>query len=158
MALSPSHLAPRRRAAPTLHGRGVLFSVHGIPYALEAARVKHVLRDEGGAGAEVVYLDQPYPVIDLRAVLGFPAWNGPVGGPRGRVALLVAGAGRSGALLADAVMNLTALPASAIHPLPEGYDAPERRWLRGFARLEDRNVPLFDVDALLASRLERRHA
>jgi chemotaxis signal transduction protein len=55
-------------------------------------------------------------------------------------------------------MNLTALPASAIHPLPEGYDAPERRWLRGFARLEDRNVPLFDVDALLASRLERRHA
>ena len=137
MALSPSHLAPRRRAAPTLHGRGVLFSVHGIPYALEAARVKHVLRDEGGAGAEIVYLDQPYP---------------------GRVALLVAGAGRSGALLADAVMNLTALPASAIHPLPEGYDAPERRWLRGFARLEDRNVPLFDVEALLASRLERRQA
>ena len=97
-------------------------------------------------------------MIDLRAVLGFPGVERALGGPRGRVALLVAGAVRSGPCLPTPVMNLTALPASAIHPLPEGYDAPERRWLRGFARLEDRNVPLFDVDALLASRLERRHA
>ncbi len=158
MPLSPSHLAPRRRATPTLHGRGVLFSVHGTRYALEAARVKHVLRDEGGGGAEIVFLGVPYPVIDLRAVLGFPLWDGPVGGPRGRVALLVAGVGLSGALLADVVVTLTALPSSAISALPDGYAAPERRWLRGLARLEDRDVPLFDVDALLASHLERRHA
>ena len=158
MPLSPSHLAPRRRATPTLHGRGVLFSVHGTRYALEAARVKHVLRDEGGGGAEIVFLGVPYPVIDLRAVLGFPLWDGPVGGPRGRVALLVAGVGLAGALLADVVVTLTALPSSAISALPDGYDAPERRWLRGLARLEDRDVPLFDVDALLAAHLERRHA
>ena len=158
MPLSPSHLAPRRRATPTLHGRGVLFSVHGTRYALEAARVKHVLRDEGGGGAEIVFLGVPYPVIDLRAVLGFPLWDGPVGGPRGRVALLVAGVGLSGALLADVVVTLTVLPSSAISALPDGYDAPERRWLRGLAHLEDRDVPLFDVDALLASHLERRHA
>ena len=67
MPLSPSHLAPRRRTAPTLHGRGVLFSVHGRRYAVEAARVKHLLRDEGGAGAPVVFLGVPYPVLDLRA-------------------------------------------------------------------------------------------
>jgi hypothetical protein len=158
MPLSPSHLAPRRRATPTLHGRGVLFSVHGTRYALEAARVKHVLRDEGGGGAEIVFLGVPYSVIDLRAVLGFPLWDGPVGGPRGRVALLVAGVDLSGALLADVVVTLTALPSSAISALPDGYDAPERRWLRGLARLEDRDVPLFDVDALLAFHLERRHA
>ena len=158
MPLSPSHLAPRRRATPTLHGRGLLFSVHDTRYALEAARVKHVLRDEGGGGAEIVFLGVPYPVIDLRLLLGFPAWDGPVGGPRGRVALLVAGVGLSGALLADVVVTLTALPPSAISALPDGYDAPERGWLRGLARLEDRDVPLFDVDALLASRLERRHA
>jgi len=158
MPLSPSHLAPRRRATPTLYGRGVLFSVHGTRYALEAARVKHVLRDEGGGGAEIVFLGVPYPVIDLRAVLGFPLWDGPVGGPRGRVALLVAGVGLAGALLADVVVTLTALPSSAISALPDGYDAPERRWLRGLARLEDRDVPLFDVDALLAFHLERRHA
>src|SRR5258705_5025501 len=158
MPLSPSHLAPRRRATPPPHGRGVLFSVHGTRYALEAARVKHVLRDEGGEGAEIGLLGVPYPVIDLRAVLGFPLWDGPVGGPRGRVALLVAGVGLSGALLADVVVTLTALPSSAISALPDGYAAPERRWLRGLARLEDRDVPLFDVDALLASHLERRHA
>lgn len=158
MPLSPSHLAPRRRTAPTLHGRGVLISVHGSRYAVEAARVKHVLRDEGGGGAEVVFLGVPYPVIDLRALLGFPAWEGPVGGPRGRVVLLVAGVRLSGALLADVVVSLTALPSSAISALPDGYDAPERRWLRGLARLEDRDVPLFDVDALLASHLERSHA
>jgi chemotaxis signal transduction protein len=136
----------------------VLFSVHGTRYALEAARVKHVLRDEGGGGAEIVFLGVPYSVIDLRAVLGFPAWDGPVGGPRGRVALLVAGVGLAGALLADVVVTLTALPSSAISALPDGYAAPERPWLRGLARLEDRDVPLFDVDALLASHLERRHA
>jgi hypothetical protein len=157
MPLSPSHLAPRRRATPTLHGRGVLFSVHDTRYALEAARVKHVQRDAGGGDAEIVFLGVPYPVIDLRLLLGFPRWDGPVGGPRGRVALLVAGVGLSGALLADVVVTLTALPPSAISALPDGYDAPERGWLRGLARLEDRDVPLFDVDALLASRLERRH-
>ena len=158
MPLSPSHLAPRRRVPPTLHGRGVLFSVHGTRYAVEAARVKHVLRDEGGEGAELVFLGASYPVIDLRALLGLPAWSGPVGGPRGRVALLVAGVGLSAALLADVVVTLTALPSSAISPLPDGYEAPERRWLRGLARLEEENVPLFDVDALLASQLERRYA
>jgi chemotaxis signal transduction protein len=136
----------------------VLFSVHGTRYALEAARVKHVLRDEGGDRAEIVFLGVPYPVIDLRTILGFPAWDGPVGGPRGRVALLVAGVGLSAALLADVVVTLTALPASAISALPDDYGAPERRWLRGFARLEDRDVPLFDVDALLVSHLERRYA
>ena len=157
MPLSPSHLAPRRRATPTLHGRGVLFSVHGRRYAVEAARVKHLLRDEGGAGAPVVFLGVPYPVLDLRALLGFPACDGPVGGPRGRVLLLVAGVDLAGALLADVVVTLTALPSSAISALPEGYRAPERPWLRGLARLENQDVPLFDVDALLASHLERRH-
>ena len=155
MPLSPSHLAPRRRTAPTLHGRGVLFSVHGRRYAVEAARVKHLLRDEEGAGAPVVFLGVPYPVLDLRALLGFPAWDGPVGGPRGRVLMLVAGVSLSGALLTD--VTLTALPSSAISALPEAYSAPERRWLLGLARLENQDVPLFDVDALLASHLERRH-
>jgi chemotaxis signal transduction protein len=136
----------------------VLFSVHDTRYALEAARVKRVLRDEGSGGAEIVVLGVPYPVIDLRALLGFPMWNGPAGGPRGRVALLIAGVGLSAALLADVVVALTALPSSAISPLPDGYEAPERRWLRGFARLEEGDVPLFDVDALLASQLERRYA
>jgi len=70
----------------------------------------------------------------------------------------VAGVGLSAALLADVVVTLTALPPSAISPLPDGYGAPERRWLRGLARLENREVPLFDVDALLASELERHHA
>ena len=158
MPLSPSHLAPRRRVAPTLHGRGVLFSVHDTRYALEAARVKHVLRDEGSGGTEIVFLGVPYPVIDLRALLGFPTWHGAAGGPRGRVALLIAGVGLSAALLADVVVTLTALPSSAISPLPDGYEAPERRWLRGFVRLEEGDVPLFDVDALLATQLERRYA
>ena len=144
MPLSPSHLAPRRRTAPTLHGRGVL-----DPSDAGA--------DEGGAGAPVVFLGVPYPVLDLRALLGFPAWDGPVGGPRGRVLLLVSGVSLSGALLTDVVVTLTALPSSAISALPEAYSAPERRWLRGLARLENQDVPLFDVDALLASHLERRH-
>jgi chemotaxis signal transduction protein len=136
----------------------VLFDVHGSRYAVEAALVKHVLRVEGGEGAELVYLGVPYPVIDLRTLLGYPVWNGAMGGPRGRVALLVAGAGLSAALLADVVVTLTSLPSSAISPVPDGYAAPERRWLRGLARLEEGDVLLFDVDALLSSRREGRHA
>ena len=69
----------------------------------------------------------------------------------------MAGVSLSGALLTDVVVTLTALPSSAISALPEAYSAPERRWLLGLARLENQDVPLFDVDALLASHLEMRH-
>jgi CheW-like domain len=159
MPLRSSHLAPRRRVTPTLHGRYLLFSVHSRSYAVEASRVKHVQRAEGAtADGELIFLGVPYMVIDLRVLLGFPDWNGPVDGPRGRVAVLVAGVGLSAALLADAIVNLVLLPLDVIGTLPLDFAAPERRWLRGLARVDDREVPVLDLDALLPYRLERRHA
>ena len=157
MPLSPSHLAPRRRVTPTLHGRYLLFSVHNRSYAVEASCVKHVQRAEGAADGELIFLGVPYMVIDLRALLGFPDWDGPVDGPRGRVAVLVAGVGLCGALLADAIVNLVLLPLEVIGTLPLDFAAPERRWLRGLARVDGREVPVLDLDALLPYRLERRH-
>ena len=158
MPLSPSHLAPRPRATPTLRGRYVLFAVHGRTYAVEAPRVKHVQRAEGASGGEIVFLGVPYAVIDLRALLGFPDWDGPVEGPRGRVAVLVAGVGLAGALLVDSIVNLVLLPLDVVGSLPLDFAAPERRWLRGLARVDGRDIPVLDVDALLPYRLERRYA
>jgi hypothetical protein len=158
MPLSPSHLAPRRRATPTLQGRYVLIAVHGRTYGVEAARVKHVLRADGVSGAEIEFLGAAHAVIDLRALLGFPDWDGPLDGPRGRVAVLVSGVGLTGALLVDAVVNLVLLPLDVIGSLPLDFPSPERRWLRGLARVDGRDVPVLDVDALLPHRLERRYA
>jgi chemotaxis signal transduction protein len=158
MPLSPSHLAPRRVATPTLHGRYLLFAVHQRTYALEAARVKHVQRADAAADGETLSFGVPYAVIDLRGLLGFPAWDGPTAGPRGRVAVLVAGVGLAGALLVDAIVNLVLLPLDVVGSLPLDYPAPERRWLRGLARVGEIDVPVLDVDALLPYRLERRYA
>jgi chemotaxis signal transduction protein len=158
MPLSPSHLGPRRRATPTLHGRYVLLGVHGRTYGVEAARVKHVVRAEGITNGEIVFMGAPHTVIDLRGLLGFPDWDGPAAGPRGRVAVLVGGVGLAGALLADSIVNLVLLPLELIGSLPLDFAAPERRWLLGLARVEDRDVPVLDVDALLSQRLERRYA
>jgi hypothetical protein len=158
MPLSPSHLAPRRPAPPTLHGRYLLFSVHSRTYAVEAARVKHVQRADGAGEGEVLSLGAAYAVIDLRGLLGFPAWDGPPTGPRGRVAVLVAGVGLAGALLVDAIVNLVLLPLDVVGSLPLDFPAAERRWLRGLARVGEVNVPVLDVDALLPYRLERKYA
>lgn len=158
MPLSPSHLAPRLRPAPTLQGRYLLFSVHSRTYAVEAARVKHVQRADGAREGEVLAFGGGYAVIDLRALLGFPAWDGPGSGPRGRVAVLVAGVGLAGALLVDAIVNLVLLPLDVVGSLPLDYPAPERRWLRGLARVGEADVPVLDVDALLPYRLERKYA
>ena len=72
--------------------------------------------------------------------------------------MLVGGVGLSGALLVDAIVNLVLLPLDVIGSLPLDFSAPERRWLRGLARVDGHEIPVLDVDALLPYRLERRHA
>jgi chemotaxis signal transduction protein len=158
MPLSPSRLAPRLHRTPTLQGRYLLFALHGRAYAVEAARVKQVRRGEGAVDGQLVFLGVPYTVIDLRALLGFPEWRGAAEGPHGRVAVLVAGAGLSGALLVDAIVNLILLPFDVIRSVPPDFSAPERRWLRGLARVDGREIPVLDVDALLPCRPERTYA
>jgi CheW-like domain len=158
MPLSPSRLAPRPHHTPTLRGRYLLFAVHGRTYAVEASCVKQVRRGEGAVDGELFFLDAPYTVIDLRALLGFPEWSGAAEGPHGRVAVLVVGAGLSGALLVDAIVNLVLLPLDVVGSVPLDFSAPERRWLRGLARVDGREIPVLDVEALLPYRLERRYA
>ena len=158
MPLSPSRFVPRSYQTPTLQGRYLLFGVHGRAYAVGASCVKHVRRGEGAVDGELVFLDVSYTVIDLRALLGFPEWTGAAKGPHGRVAVLVAAAGLSGALLVDAILNLVLLPLDVIGSVPLDFSAPERRWLHGIARVDGREVPVLDVEALLPYRLERRYA
>jgi chemotaxis signal transduction protein len=158
MPLSPSRFAPRSHQTPTLQGRYLVFAVHGRTYAVEASCVKHVRRGEGVVDGELMFLGVPYAVIDLRALLGFPGWSGAADGPHGRVAVLVAGAGHSGALLVDAIVNLILLPLDVIGSVPLHFSAPERRWFRGLARVDGCEVPVLDVEALLPFRLERRYA
>jgi hypothetical protein len=55
-------------------------------------------------------------------------------------------------------VNLVLLPLDVVGSLPLDFAAPERRWLRGLARVDGRDIPVLDVDALLPYRLERRYA
>lgn len=158
MPLSPSRFAPRLHHTPILQGRYLLFALHGRTYAVEASRVKQVRRGDGAVDGQLAFLGAPYPVIDLRALLGFPEWRGAAQGPHGRVAVLVAGAGLCGALLVDAIVNLVLLPLDVVGSVPLDFPAPERRWLRGLARVDGREMPVLDVDVLLPCRLERTYA
>ena len=54
------------------------------------------------------------------------------------------------ALLVEAVLDLAALPAETLQPLPAALDPARARFLRGIARHEQLPVMLLDLDELIA--------
>jgi len=58
------------------------------------------------------------------------------------------------ALLVEAVLDLVALPASAIEPVPAALDPARARLLRGVAHHENQPIGLLDLDELIASLRE----
>jgi purine-binding chemotaxis protein CheW len=54
------------------------------------------------------------------------------------------------ALLVEAVLDLAALPADTVEPLPAALDPARARFLRGIARHEQQPVALIDLDELIA--------
>src|SRR5262249_26507166 len=99
---------------PKITRNVALFTVACVDYAIDAARVRHLLPPGREVGRSIVFEGSTFPVIDLRSVFRLPA------GPRtGRVLLMDDGMGRNAALMVDAMgmparldeRTLTALPA-----------------------------------------------
>jgi purine-binding chemotaxis protein CheW len=86
------------------------------------------------------------PVVELRPLLGLAM------APITRAARLVIIAHQEIdlALLVEAVLDLAALPADTLQPLPAALDPARARFLRGIADYEQQPVALIDLDELIA--------
>ena len=86
------------------------------------------------------------PVVELRSLLGLTI------APITRAARLVIVAHQDidMALLAESVLDLVALPAEALQPLPAALDPARARFLRGIAHHEQQPVMLLDLGELIA--------
>jgi len=150
--------APRSEGAvPFSWGRGdgesragtgrsvVLFTVAGVEYAIDAARVRHLVPASREAGRSIVFEGATYPLIDLRALFRLPA------APRtGRAVLVDDGAGRRAALMVDAVGTPARLGERALTALPPVFRGHERVRFEALALLDDRIVVVVAPRGLLA--------
>jgi purine-binding chemotaxis protein CheW len=59
------------------------------------------------------------------------------------------------ALLVEAVLDLVAISARSIEPVPAALDPARARFLRGIAQHDDRPVGLIDLDELIAGLREK---
>jgi purine-binding chemotaxis protein CheW len=86
------------------------------------------------------------PVVELRSLLGLTI------APITRAARLVIVAHQDidMALLAEAVLDLAALPADTLQPLPAALDPARARFLRGIAHHDQQPVMLLDLGELIA--------
>ena len=86
------------------------------------------------------------PLVELRPLLGLGV------GEVTRATRLVIAAQNDidMALLVEAVLDLTALPADTVEPLPAALDPARARFLRGIAHYDDQLVALLDLDELIA--------
>ena len=124
-------------------------------YALPSASVHEVVRYRtptpvpGAPAALPGILNQRgaiMPVVDPRLLLG-------LGQPpitRAARLVIVAYGDLDMALLVDGVLDLVALPANAIGPVPPALDPARARMIRGVARHDNQPVILLDLGELVA--------
>ena len=86
------------------------------------------------------------PVVELRPLLGLAMI--PV--TRSARLVIVTHQEIDMALLVEAVLDLAALPAETLQPLPAALDPARARFLRGIAQHEQQPVALIDLDELIA--------
>jgi len=91
------------------------------------------------------------PVVALHLLLGF----GPIELTRSARFVIVVHNEIGMALLVEEVLDLIALPASAVEPVPATLDPALARFLRGIGQHEERPVGLLDPDELIAGLREK---
>jgi len=130
-----------------------LFTVACVDYAIDAARVRHLVPPGREAGRSIVFEGVSFPVIDLRSVFRLPA------GPRtGRMLLMDDGAGRTAALMVDAVGAPVRLDERTFTALPPVFRGQERIRFEALAVLDDRIVVVIAPRGLLADARPRQVA
>ena len=146
-------MPPRRRPAPVPAGsrptagrRHVVFALAGVPYLLDASQVRRSLPAPASAAAEVLFLGEAYPLVDLRALFRLPESTAPA-----RLVLLVqATSGRAG-LVVDELLELAVIDETVVVPLPAPFQGVERLWFAGLVRLRGRVVVLLRLEAILGA-------
>ena len=133
----------------------LLLWLAGELYGVPSASVREVLRYRaytpvpGAPPALPGILSQRgaiLPVVELRPLLELEI--APV--TRATRLVIVAHQDVDMALLVEAVLDLAALPADTLDPLPAALDPARARFLRGVARHEQQPVALIDLDELIA--------
>ena len=133
----------------------LLIELAGELYGIPSASVREVLRYRaytpvpGAPPALPGILSQRgtiLPVVELRPLLGLEI--APV--TRATRLVFVAYQDIDMALLVEAVLDLAALAADTVEPLPAALDPARARFLRGIARHEQQPVALIDLDELIA--------
>jgi purine-binding chemotaxis protein CheW len=138
----------------------LLFRLERELYAVPSANVREIMRYRPwtpvpGAPASLPGIISQrgmiLPIVELRPLLGLEQ----AGITREARLVIVVHNDIGMALLAEAVLDLVALPASAIEPAPSALDPARARFLRGVARHEDQPIGVLDLDELIAGLREK---
>jgi chemotaxis signal transduction protein len=130
-----------------------LFTVACVDYAIDAARVRHLVPPGREVGGSIVFEGSSFPLIDLRSIFRLPSV------PRtGRVLLIDDGAARNAALMVDAVGTPVRLDERTIMPLPAVFRGQERARFEALAVVDDRIVVVVAPRGLLADARPRQVA
>ena len=130
-----------------------LFTVACVDYAIDAARVRHLLPPGREVGRSIVFEGSTFPVIDLRSVFRLPA------GPRtGRVLLMDDGMGRNAALMVDAMGMPARLDERTLTALPAVFRGQERVRFEALAVVDGRVVVVIAPRGLLVDVRPRQVA
>jgi purine-binding chemotaxis protein CheW len=124
-----------------------VFTSGGVAFGFDAAHARHVLRGDA-CESQVRFLQQTYPVVDLRRELGHRA------AARSGFVLLVESGGRAG-LRVDELRGLSRIDAAGLVPLPAVYRGPERRWIAGLAPVDDTVIVVVRIAELLETFFPR---
>jgi purine-binding chemotaxis protein CheW len=134
----------------------LLIQLMGEVYALPSSSVREVLRHReytpvpGAPPTLPGILSQRgliLPVVEMHPLLGLEA----AAVSRATRLVIVSHADVDMALLVDAVLDLEALPADAVEPVPITLDAARARFLRGVVQHNEQTVALLDLDELIAA-------
>ncbi len=149
--MTNSHADPAERAEYDV----LLIRLNDEVYALSSANVREVGRYRqftpvpgapptlpGIVSQRGVIL----PIVDLRLVLGMSAAEA----TRASRLVTVVHEEVEMALLVDAVIDLTAMPAATFGPVPPALDPARARFLRTVAYHNDQTVALLDVGEIVA--------
>jgi purine-binding chemotaxis protein CheW len=133
----------------------LLIQLAGEFYGLPSASVREVLRYRaytpvpGAPPTMPGILSQRgtiLPVVELRPLLGLKIADV----TRTTRLVVVAHGDIDLALLVESVLDLAALPAETVEPLPAALDPARARFLRGLARHDQQPVALLDLDEIIA--------
>jgi chemotaxis signal transduction protein len=124
-----------------------VFTSGGVSFAFDAVHARYVLRgDERGPEGLVHFLDQPYPVVDLRRVFGHPA-------PARTGFVVLVGSGVRAGLHVDDLRGLCRIDPGGLAPLPAVYRGTERRWIAGLVPTDDTVMVVVRIPEMLETLL-----